>query len=95
MLIGNTLYDIRTSAKKEPLTMDNILQQVGYCLLNVVGEDGRVIGNDRYEITELCWYYSRQQVLISHPLTDFIQSKTALLKAASKLLQSCCTMTVQ
>ena len=64
MITGSTLWDIRTTAKRNPLTLDHIIQQVGYCLLDYYG---------KYQIQEIAWYYTRQQCLFTHPVEALVK----------------------
>lgn len=63
MIIGNMLFDVRTTAKSRPLTLDNIIQQIAYRLLD---------SDDEYGIDKICWYYTRQQCMFIHDIELFI-----------------------
>jgi|GEM_PF-6886152 len=73
LILGNTLWDIRTTARFAPLSLDDIVQQVGYFLLDF---------DNRYELEDVCWYYSRQQSLFTHPIQPL------LIKEASGKFQN-------
>jgi hypothetical protein len=63
LLMGHTLWDIRTTQSKAPLTIENIIQQVAYCLIN----------KGAYQIDSLAVYYSRQQCYFEYPLTRLLK----------------------
>lgn len=63
LILGNTLWDIRTTARFAPLSLDDIVQQVGYFLLDF---------NNRYKLKNICWYYTRQQSLFTHPIQPLL-----------------------
>ena len=63
MIIGNTLFDVRTTAKSRPLTLDNIIQQIAYRLLD---------SDNKYGIDKICWYYTRQECMFIHDIGLFI-----------------------
>jgi hypothetical protein len=58
ILIGNTIIDVRTTAKRRPFTVDNFYQQIAYVLLDY---------EDNYRINQLVWFYSRQQSAFLYP----------------------------
>ncbi len=61
IIAGNTLIDVRTSAKKRPFSLDNFYQQISYVLLD---------SNDTYGINQLVWFYSRHQAALLLKLCD-------------------------
>lgn len=77
MIIDNTLWDIRTTAKSSPLTIDTILQQVGYYLLDY---------SNTYGISQITWYYTRQNCLFTHPVSLFLKSNASFLESKEKML---------
>ncbi|HEY9835465.1 MAG TPA: hypothetical protein V6D27_00995 [Vampirovibrionales bacterium] len=62
LLMGRTLWDIRTTQSRQPLTLLNLAQQVAYCLIN----------QGEYKIDTLGVYYSRQQAYFEYPLTRLL-----------------------
>lgn len=69
LLIGNTLLDVRTTAKRQPCSIDDVVKQVGYYLLDY--------GNI-YDIQHISWYYTRQECIFTHPIELFLKNKTYL-----------------
>lgn len=69
LIIGDSLYEIRTTGKRSPLDLDSIIQQIGYVALDLDNE---------YELNKISWYYSRQQVIITHLIKDFVKDINAL-----------------
>ena len=67
MIIGNTLWDIRTTAKKQPLDLDTVVQQIGYWLLDY---------GDTYKLRQVAWYYSRQECFFTYDLKLFLANGT-------------------
>lgn len=67
MILGDTLWDIRTTARTAPLDLDTIIQQIGYWLLDY--------GNT-YELNQVIWYYSRQQCFFTYDLKLFLADST-------------------
>ena len=63
LLMGHTLWDIRTTQSQTPLTIDNIVQQAGYVLIN----------KGAYQIDSLAVFYSRQQCYFEYPLTRLLK----------------------
>lgn len=63
MLMGNVLFDVRTTLKKKPLTLTNFYQQIMYYLLDL---------EDSYGIRQLGWYYSRQRSYFVYPVETFV-----------------------
>lgn len=59
LIVDGNLIDVRTTAKRRPFTVENLWQQIGYILLDF---------NNEYKIENACWYYSRQQILLEHPV---------------------------
>ncbi len=59
MIIGNTLWEIKTTAKHKPLTLDDILPQIGYVILDY---------ENHSNIKNITWYYLRQKTLFTHPV---------------------------
>lgn len=66
MIIDNSLIDIRTTAKQKPLDLDNIIQQIGYYLLD---------DKDEYNINSITWIYTRQECFFSHPLDRLLKNQ--------------------
>lgn len=63
LLMGHTLWDIRTTQSKAPLTIENLVQQVGYFMIN----------KGAYQIDSLAVFYSRQQCYFEYPLTKLLK----------------------
>lgn len=68
-LLGNTLMDIRTTAKKYPCQIADVVKQVGYYLLDYENE---------YNIEYISWYYTRQECYFTHPIDIFLKDKAYL-----------------
>lgn len=62
-IIEDTLFQVLTTAKSKPLTIEKILQPVGYCMLDTV---------NRYGLKNIAWYLSRQNVVIKIPLSKLV-----------------------
>ncbi len=77
MIIGNTLWKVKTTVKHRPLTLDDILQQIGYVLLD---------SKNKYNIKNITWYYTRQKTLFTHPVEKFLSNDKKLI--AQKILIS-------
>lgn len=69
LILRGTLWDIRTTARTAPLDLNNIVQQVGYYLLDF---------ENQYQLTHFCWYYSRQQSLFTHPIEPLLAENAKL-----------------
>ena len=69
LILRGTLWDIRTTARFAPLSLDDIVQQVGYFLLDF---------NNTYELKSVCWYYTRQQSLFTHPIEPLLNKNAKL-----------------
>ena len=59
LISSNTLIRCYTTLKHRPMTKKHFYQQLAYALMD---------WDDRYNLTHLCWYYSRQQTVFIHPL---------------------------
>lgn len=57
MIIDNAILDVRTTAKRQPFTLNNFYQQLSYLLYD---------SDDIYKITKLVWVYTRQKVAFSY-----------------------------
>jgi hypothetical protein len=68
MIIGSSIIDIRTSAKRQPFTLNNLYQQLGYLLFDT---------NDEYQISNLVWVYSRQKVAFSYGVNELFKDINA------------------
>lgn len=77
IIIGNTLVDVRTTAKRRPFDLNNFYQQISYCLLDK---------NNRYAITQLAWYYSRQQNVFIYPITSLFKDIKTTRKEFNKMI---------
>jgi len=69
LILRGTLWDIRTTARFAPLSLDDIVQQVGYYLLDF---------DNTYELENICWYYTRQQSLFTHPIEPLLAKNAKL-----------------
>lgn len=65
IITGNTLVDVRTTAKRRPFGLNNFYQQLAYCLMDT---------SDRYEIKQLAWFYSRQRSVFLYPVTSLFKN---------------------
>lgn len=63
LLMNQCLWDIRTTQARSPLTLDNIVQQAAYVLIN----------RGKYRIDSLGVYYSRQQCYFEYPLNRILK----------------------
>ncbi len=62
-IIEDTLFQVLTSAKQQPLTIEKVLQPVGYCMLDTVNQ---------YGLKNIAWYLSRQSVVIKVPINYLV-----------------------
>lgn len=62
MIIGDTLWDIRTTLKRTPFSYDNIVQQIAYVILGA---------HEDFGVNQICWYYPRQMKTFTYPISDF------------------------
>ncbi|MFQ4143303.1 hypothetical protein [Chlorogloeopsis sp. ULAP02] len=77
ILVGNTLVDIRTTAKRRPCTLENFYQQISYCLLD---------SDDIYKINQLVWFYSRQQSAFCYPTSKLFRDIKATREEFKKMI---------
>ncbi len=77
MIIGDTIWKIKSTAITKPLILDDILQQIGDILLDY---------NNFYSIKNISFYYTRQKSLITVPVSKLI-SDSNLLKLKRKSQQ--------
>ncbi|MBW4504374.1 MAG: hypothetical protein KME57_33670 [Scytonema hyalinum WJT4-NPBG1] len=77
VLVGNTLIDIRTTAKRRPFTLDNFYQQISYCLLD---------SNNTYKINQLVWFYSRQESAFCYPISKLFHNLKATREEFKKMI---------
>jgi len=61
LITGKVLWDVRTSMKRAPFTVENLFQQIGYLVLDY---------ENAYGIETLCWYYTRQGCLLTYSVKD-------------------------
>lgn len=78
MIMGHTLFDIRTSWKAQPMEVNNLYQQIVYYLLDEY---------DEYQITHLAWYYSRHNAVFCHPIERLMSSPDSLRQEFSEMLE--------
>lgn len=71
LIVEYTLWDIRTTAKANPLSLDSIVQQVGYYLLDF---------ENKYQLDKICWYYTRQQSVFEHPIAPLLGESKGVTK---------------
>jgi hypothetical protein len=62
-IIEDTLFQVLTTAKSVPLTLEKIIQPIGYCMLDTVNE---------YGLKNIAWYLSRQNVVIKTPINKLV-----------------------
>lgn len=89
MIIGDTLWDVRTTLKRRPFTLDDIIQQIGYVVLNY---------NMTFDMKQITWYYTRQMKLFTYPVSklfnkevyehDFFSSSSLSLGSGNFILPS-------
>jgi hypothetical protein len=77
LITATTLWSIRTTTQKAPLTLDNIVQQVGYYLLDF---------DNQYQLDEICWYYIRQQKTLCHPIQPMLSASRERFKQKLSVL---------
>ncbi len=64
MILDNAIIDIRTTAKRQPFTLNNFYQQLSYLLYDT---------DDKYQISSLAWVYSRQKVAFSYGVRELFK----------------------
>lgn len=62
-IIGGALYDCKVSKKARPFGRQQVLQGLGYVLLDY---------NDAFQIKRVGWYYPRHQMRLAYPLEDLL-----------------------
>lgn len=77
IIAGNTLIDVRTTAKKRPFSLENFYQQISYVLLD---------SNDTYSINQLVWFYSRQQSVFFYPTDKIFRNLQATREEFKKMI---------
>ena len=77
IITGNTLIDVRTSAKKRPFSLENFYQQISYVLLD---------SDDTYGINQLVWFYSRQQSVFFYPTDKIFRNLQATRQEFRKMI---------
>lgn len=68
MIIDDTIIDIRTSAKRQPFTLNNFYQQISYLLYDT---------EDTYKINQMVWVYTRQQITFSYKIDQLFKDLKA------------------
>ncbi|OKH45295.1 hypothetical protein NIES2101_26670 [Calothrix sp. HK-06] len=68
MVIDSTIIDIRTTAKRQPFTLNNFYQQIAYLLYDT---------ENVYKINQLAWVYTRQQVAFSYQIDQLFKNLEA------------------
>lgn len=63
LFMNGCLWDIRTTKSRFPLSLDNIVQQVAYILVN----------QGKYPIDSMGIYYSRQQAYFQYPFVKLLR----------------------
>lgn len=63
-IINGVLYDCKVSKRQRSFSRREVLQVLGYVLLDY---------NDTYSTHSIGWYYPRQQIRFTHPLPDIMQ----------------------
>jgi hypothetical protein len=63
-LLNGTLWDSRCTRMVEPFTLENLMQQIGYAVLDY---------GDALNIENLAWYYVRQQCRLIYPLNALVR----------------------
>ncbi len=77
IIAGNTLIDVRTTAKKRPFSLENFYQQISYVLLD---------SNDTYSINQMVWFYSRQQSVFFYPTDKIFRDLQATREEFKKMI---------
>jgi hypothetical protein len=62
-IIGNTIFQVITTGKTHPLTLEKVLQPIGYHMADLHNE---------YAITHVCWYFSRHKQIVSESLATLM-----------------------
>jgi hypothetical protein len=82
-ILGDTLYDCKTSRKRNPFDVQHFLQIVGYVLLDY---------DNTYNIQQVGWYFARQQIILEMPINrifrDLTKSRESLRKCLSERVTS-------
>ncbi len=78
LVSGTTIYDVRTTLKGKPATLNNFYQQIAYLLLDF---------DDTYRIDTLAWYYSRQRALFVYPVAEIVPDVSGLRRQLLSFLQ--------
>ncbi|BDA76051.1 hypothetical protein CAL7716_102170 (plasmid) [Calothrix sp. PCC 7716] len=68
MIMDSSIVDIRTSAKKQPFTLENFYQQLSYLLFD---------SNNEYKIEQLIWVYTRQKTTFSYRVEELFKNINA------------------
>lgn len=77
IITGNTLIDVRTSAKKLPFSLENFYQQISYVLLD---------SDNAYGIEQLVWFYSRQQSVFFYPTDKIFRNLQATREEFKRMI---------
>lgn len=64
LIIDNAIIDVRTTAKRQPFTLNNFYQQLSYLLFD---------SEDEYRLNKLTWIYTRQKVAFSYDVSQLFK----------------------
>jgi hypothetical protein len=82
-ILGETLYDCKTSRKRQPFDIQHFLQIVGYVLLDY---------ENQYNIQNVGRYFARQQMILEMPINrifrDVTKSRESLRQYLSEKVAS-------
>jgi len=77
-IIGRTLYECKTTRKRQPFTREMFLQVIGYVLLDYT---------NKYRLENVCWYFARHQLLLDVPLSSLFHDLPSLRTGFKKHLR--------
>lgn len=61
LITGSVLWDVRTTCKTAPFSIENLYQQIAYLILDYDNE---------YKIDTIAWFYPRQSCLLTYPIAN-------------------------
>ncbi|MEO0015364.1 MAG: hypothetical protein RLZZ535_3753 [Cyanobacteriota bacterium] len=68
-IVNGILIKCFTTLKKHPLSKHHLWQQIAYILMD---------WDDKYQIDQVCWYYSRQKALFMYPIKSLFKDLKGL-----------------
>lgn len=79
LIIDNAIIDVRTTAKRQPFTLNNFYQQLSYLLFD---------SEDEYKLTRLAWVYTRQKVALSYNVNQLFKDINSTRKDFRQMIES-------